>query len=254
MKRISLVVRSILFHLAAVLLVVVFSPLSPLLVVSGGRHASRLVLAYLRVLRHLLRWICGIDHRIEGLEHLPPAPYLLASRHESAWEVMFFPLFFDDPAAFAKQEIFSYPLGGLIARRTGQIRIDRGGDLAGLRTAFDEARRTIATGRSVLIFPSGTRHVEGRDRVLPGVGALYDLLRIPCVPVVLDSGRCWPPDSWLKHPGMIHVRIGEPIPPGLDRREFADVLRRRLVPSDAATPSLAMETAAVPAVGARDGH
>lgn len=231
MQSTSVVVRSILFHVAAVALVAVFSPLAPLLFVRDGRHASWLVLTYLRVLKRLLRVICGIDHRIEGLENLPPAPYLLASRHESAWEVMFFPLFFDNPAAFAKQEIFSYPLGGLIARRTGQIKVDRGGDLAALRSAFDGAKQVIASGRSVLIFPSGTRHVEGRDRIQAGVGALYELLRVPCVPVVLDSGRCWPPDTWLKYPGTIHVRIGPPIPPGLDRRGFVDVLKARLAPA-----------------------
>lgn len=236
MRSAAIVVRSILFHVAAVMLVVVFSPTAPLFYLGDGRHASRVVLAYRRVLRHLLRLICGIDHRIEGLEHLPPRPYLVASRHESAWEVLFYPLFFDDPAAFAKQEIFSYPLGGLIARSTGQIKIDRGGDLAGLRSAFDGARAAVAAGRNLLIFPSGTRHVEGRDRIQAGVGALYDLLRVPCVPVMVDSGRCWPPDSWLKHPGIIHVRIGEPIAPGLDRRAFVEELRARLAPPAAAAP------------------
>ncbi|WP_333822504.1 lysophospholipid acyltransferase family protein [Pinisolibacter sp.] len=236
MKSTSVVVRSILFHVAALAAVVLLLPLTPLLVFDR-RVWSPIVVAYLRVLGWLLKVICGVDHRIDGLEHLPKAPYLLASRHESAWEVLFYPLFFDDPVAFAKREIFSYPLGGRIARRGGHISIDRSGDLAGIRAAFQSARDTVAAGRSVLIFPSGTRHVEGRDRIQSGVGALYDLLGVPCVPVVLDSGRCWPPDSWLKYPGTIHVRIGEPIAPGIDRVAFTALLKERLGLTEPASPA-----------------
>ncbi len=227
-SKIVIGVRTILYQLAVVGLVLAFVPTAPLFFTSDRRRARGLILSFLGVLRLLLRWIAGIDERIEGVENLPPGPYLLASRHESAWEVLFFPLFFDDPAAFAKQEIFANPLGGLFARIGGHIAIDRGGDLAGLKAAFEAARQTVAGGRSILIFPSGTRHVDGRDRIQPGVTALYELLKVPCVPVTLDSGRCWPPGSWLRYPGTIRVRIGPPIAAGLDRRRFMAELREGL--------------------------
>ena len=228
-------VRSLLFHVAAFALLLPLIPFMPLMLVIARSSSRPFLFAYLRLLAWLLRVICGIDHRIEGREILPPAPFLLASRHESAWEVVFFPLFFDDPAAFAKKEIFSYPLSGWVARR-GHIAVDRDGDLAGLRTAFESARRMVGRGRNILIFPSGTRHVGGRDRIRSGVGVLYDLLDVPCVPVTLDSGRCWPPGKWLKYPGTIHVRIGEPIAPGLDRHTFFEVLRDRLAVASSEAP------------------
>ncbi|NLH82921.1 MAG: 1-acyl-sn-glycerol-3-phosphate acyltransferase [Phyllobacteriaceae bacterium] len=224
----SVVLRSILFHVAAVAAMLPFVPVLPLLLVPDRGVSRPFVTAYLRLLAILARAVAGIGWRIEGIENLPPAPFLVASRHESAWEVLFFPLIFDDPLAFAKREIFSYPLGGLIARRGGHVAIDRGGDLAGLKAAFEAARRAVAAGRNVLIFPSGTRDPAQRDRIHGGVGALYDLLGVPCVPVELDSGTCWPPGTWLKRPGTVHVRIGAPIPVGLDRRTFADTLRTRL--------------------------
>lgn len=233
MQRASIVVRSILFHFAAFAALIPFVPLMPLLVFPCERLVKLCYHAYLRLLAWLLATICGVRHRVEGVENLPPAPYLIASRHESAWEVLLFPLLFDDPVAFAKREIFSYPLGGPIARRSGHIAIDRGGDLAGLKAAFEAAKAAIGRGRSVLIFPSGTRYEEGRDRIQAGVAVLYGLLDVPCVPVLVDSGKCWPPGTWLKHPGTIRVRIGEPIAPGLDRRAFAENLRHRLEPPDA---------------------
>lgn len=228
MKSRSVVVRSILFHFAALMAVIPFAPAFPLLFVSTRRVTWPLAAAYLRLLSWLLRVICGIEYRIEGAEHLPSTPCLLASRHESAWEVLFFPLLFGDPVAFAKQEIFGYPIGGRIVRGGGHISIDRGGDLAALRAGFEGARRAIASGRSLLIFPSGTRHEAGRDRMRGGVVALYGLLGVPCVPISLDSGRCWPPGSWLKYPGTIHVRIGAPIPPGLDKQTFAAAIKQQL--------------------------
>ena len=228
MKSSTVVFRSVIFHVAAVALLVVFVPVAPLLFVPDRRALAPFVAAYLRALAWLLRMICGIDHRVEGRENLPAKPYLLASRHESAWEVMFFRLFFDDPVAFAKPEVFTYPLGGRIARTGGHIAVPRSGDLGALRGAFEGARKAVAGGRSVLIFPSGTRFADGRDRIQNGVGVLYGLLDVPCVPVVLDSGKCWPPGSWLKYPGTIHVRIRPAIEPGLDRRAFLTVLRERL--------------------------
>lgn len=234
LKSATIVLRSILFHVAAVAAFLPFAPLLPLLAVPARWPVKIFYNAYLRLLAWLLAVICGVRHRVEGTENLPSGPYLLASRHESAWEVLLFPLLFDDPVAFAKQEIFSYPLGGPIARRSGHIAIDRGGDLAGLKAAFEAAKAAIRGGRSVLIFPSGTRHQEGRDRIQAGVAALYDLLDVPCVPVLLDSGRCWPPGTWLKYPGTIRVRIGAPIAPGLGRKAFTEELRHRLEPPDAA--------------------
>lgn len=248
MSKIVIVVRTILFHLAVGALVLAFVPTAPLFFTSDRRRARRLILRFLGVMRLLLRWIAGIDERIEGIANLPPGPYLLASRHESAWEVLFFSLFFDDPAAFAKQEIFANPLGGLFARIGGHIGIDRHGDLAGVKAAFEAARQTVAAGRSILIFPSGTRHVEGRDRIQPGVSALYELLKVPCVPVTLDSGRCWPPGSWLRYPGTIRVRIGRPIAAGLDRRRFMAELREGLglAAEEVGRPSASAPPPAVP--------
>jgi 1-acyl-sn-glycerol-3-phosphate acyltransferase len=39
------------------------------------------------------------------------------------------------------------------------------------------------------------------------------------VPVALDSGRIWPRRGFVKRPGIVTMRFGEPIPPGLPRKE-----------------------------------
>ncbi|HCN88334.1 MAG TPA: 1-acyl-sn-glycerol-3-phosphate acyltransferase, partial [Oxalobacteraceae bacterium] len=38
--------------------------------------------------------------------------------------------------------------------------------------------------------------------------------RTPVVPIALNSGECWPKNSFIKRPGLVTVSIGKPIAPG----------------------------------------
>ena len=85
-----------------------------------------------------------------------------------------------------------------------------------------QSRAAMAEGRSVLIFPEGTRTPVGKPVSFKrGVELLYRTLEAPVVPVALDSGRFWPLGSRLKAPGVITVSLLSPIPPGLPAAEFA---------------------------------
>lgn len=213
-------VRSLLFYgLAAVAMV-------PFLMVWPFERGApdgvrRLATRYLSVLRWLLRWVCGIEYRLEGQEHLPAGPVLIASQHESTWETLFFHTLFDYPVMFAKKPIFSYPVFGPVARALGHIPVESGGDA--MRAGFRAGVAALKDGRRLLIFPSGTRRV---DHVEPqaGVGVLYQLAGVPVVPVRLTSGAVWPRGTWLKYPGVIDVQIAPPIEAGLNRRDFMQIL------------------------------
>ena len=66
-----------------------------------------------------------------------------------------------------------------------------------------------------MIFPEGTRAGTGALLPLqPGVAALAARTRLPVIPVVTDSGRCWGRRAFHKRPGTIHIRLLEPIPAG----------------------------------------
>ena len=80
----------------------------------------------------------------------------------------------------------------------------------------------------MLIFPEGTRRAPGDPPdYKPGVAALYDALRLPVVPVALNSGLFWRRRSSSSIPGRIVVEFLEPIPPGLDRKAFMQELEQR---------------------------
>ena len=108
-----------------------------------------------------------------------------------------------------------------MVRRYGAIPVDRAGGAAALRRMMRAAEAAIAEGRPIVIFPEGTRVPPGeRPPLQPGFAGLYRALRLPVVPVALDSGRLWPRRRFVKRPGIVTMRFGEPIPPGLPRAEI----------------------------------
>ncbi len=84
-----------------------------------------------------------------------------------------------------------------------------------------EARRRIADGREIIIFPEGTRRPPGAPPdYKTGVVLLYESLGVPCVPLALNSGLFWPRRSLERRPGTVVVEFLDPIPPGLPKEAF----------------------------------
>jgi 1-acyl-sn-glycerol-3-phosphate acyltransferase len=81
----------------------------------------------------------------------------------------------------------------------------------------------------VLIFPEGTRVSPGQKRPYhPGIAGLYTQLKVPVVPIALNSGLFWGRRAFVKRPGIINVEILPPIPPGLDRKAMMHELEARI--------------------------
>jgi len=92
-----------------------------------------------------------------------------------------------------------------------------------------QAKAILAQGRSIVIFPEGTRVAPGAHRTYhPGIAALYTNLDIPVVPVALNSGLFWGRKAFVKKPGCITIEYLPPIPPGLARRAFMQELEKRI--------------------------
>jgi 1-acyl-sn-glycerol-3-phosphate acyltransferase len=95
----------------------------------------------------------------------------------------------------------------------------RGGAMAGM---IDSARDELARGRQIIIFPEGTRTAPGAPPAYKqGITNLYAATGVPCVPVALNSGLFWPRRKFIRYPGTIVLEVLDPIPPGLEREEFA---------------------------------
>lgn len=182
----------------------------------------------------LLKHLCGITWEVRGRERLPASSaVLIASKHQSAWDTLVFPLLVPDPAYVLKRELLLLPFFGWIMWRLRMVAVDRKGGAAALRRMLAAARRIVGReGRPLVIYPEGTRTAPGARRPYhPGVAALYGELGVPVVPVALNSGLFWPRQSFLRRPGRIVLEFLEPIPPGLSRRDFLAELAARIEPA-----------------------
>ena len=176
-----------------------------------------------------LRITCRLTHRVGGLENMPAGPVIFACKHQSSWETLAFSRLFPGAATVMKRELVLIPVVGWAMARVGNIAVERGDGSKALRGLVKQARATLAEGRSILIFPEGTRVAVGDERPYQvGTAALYRQLGVPVVPVALNSGLFWGRRKFIKRPGVIDVEILPAIPPGLSRDVFMTTLRERI--------------------------
>lgn len=165
-----------------------------------------------------VRVLIGIRTRIEG--EIPRGSVLVAGKHQAMLETIEIVTLLDTPAIVMKRELADIPLWGRLTRRYGIIPVDRTAGATALRRMLKAAEAAKAEDRPIVIFPEGTRVAPGESPPLqPGFAGLYRVLDLPVVPLSLDSGHVWP-RSWIKRPGTVTYRFGDPIPAGLPRREI----------------------------------
>ncbi len=182
-----------------------------------------------RIARWGMRTLIGASTEIRGLERLPDGPLILTPRHQAMIDTLLPFLFLKDPCFILKKELMYYPVFGLYAWKTGMIAIDREGSTKTLKHMTAKAQAAVAAGRSLVIFPEGTRLKPGQHEPLkPGIALLYKDLNIPCVPVALNTGYCWPARGVRRHSGEMVMEILDPIEPGMNRKAFMRALEERL--------------------------
>ncbi|WP_070156030.1 lysophospholipid acyltransferase family protein [Sphingobium phenoxybenzoativorans] len=213
-----ILLRSLLFALIfypgtflwvmAALIVTPFGP-RPLRAVVGSwgwfhRIAARIVLAQ--------------KVKIDGV--IPDTPMLFIFKHESMFETIDLLCLFHNPMIAAKRELIDIPLWGRVARTYGMIIVEREAGASAMRSMRRTAAKAMAEGRPVCLFPEGTRVPHGEaPEIRAGFAGLYTLLRVPVLPIAVNSGRVAPRNSFLKRPGTVTYKVGEIIPPGLPREE-----------------------------------
>ena len=220
----SLLFNVVFFSWCAVILLIVLA-----LLPFPRRILQVVTRLWMQSVHWLLAATVGLVHEVRGLEDLPPGPVIFAAKHQSAWDTTIFYRLVENPAYVLKKELLAIPLYGWYLQRTKMISIDRGGGPAALRSMLRQADEALGMGRSVVIFPEGTRVAPG-ERVAynPGVAALYSRTEAAVVPVAVNSGLFWGRRSFLKRPGTIVLEMLPPMPRGLDRRTFMAELERRI--------------------------
>lgn len=194
----------------------------PLLWVSGSPPMAirRLSRVWARGVLALLAVVVGLRFVVRGGPSAQVAPRLIVANHQSTWETVAALVLFPDVAIVAKRELLRIPVMSWYLRRSPMIIIDRD-DRRAVREMLVQSRAALKTGRSVLIFPEGTRTPPGAAvRFKRGVEWLYRGLGVEATPVACDAGRFWPSGGGPTGQGIVTVTLLTEIPPGLPPGEF----------------------------------
>lgn len=173
--------------------------------------------------------ICGITHEVRGHEHISQSPVIYASKHQSAWDTIIFLIVLKAPAFVLKRELLRIPFWGWYLWRMKMIAIDRGAGSSSIKHMVKQAKAALAHGRSIIIFPEGTRTRPGETpHYHPGIVALYSTLGVPVVPVALNSGLFWGKNAFMKRPGKIVLQFLPAIPAGEPKQSLLPRLQETI--------------------------
>jgi 1-acyl-sn-glycerol-3-phosphate acyltransferase len=222
------VVRSILFNLlffgSTLLACIVLLP-GLLFTREVGLGIARL---WLKIVYFLEKHIMGLDYEIRGLEHLPKdgESYIVAAKHQSAYETMKLHALFGDPSIVLKKELLLIPLWGWFLKKVDVIAINRKNRDQAMQSIIDGARRMKAQKRPIVIFPQGTRVApETTTKEKPYKGGIVKMAQetgLPIIPLAMNSGVYWRRNSFMKYPGTVVFEFLPPVDMSKDR---ADVLK-----------------------------
>ncbi|HPX61543.1 MAG TPA: lysophospholipid acyltransferase family protein [Deltaproteobacteria bacterium] len=223
-------VRAYLFLAVFIPLTLIFA--ASALICTFFDNSGRVYAMHARLWSRISLRIAGVRVRIQGLEHIPEGPVIFMSNHQSNFDILTMIAHIPQQIHWiAKKELFDYPVFGASMRRGGYIPLDRSDGRKALKS-MENAARIIRSGKSVVMFPEGTRT---RDlKLLPfkrGGFMLAQKAGVPVVPVTINgSGRINPAGRKMLHPGIISVTLHPAIMPdnNLSRNEAENRLQEKV--------------------------
>ncbi|WP_420134878.1 lysophospholipid acyltransferase family protein [Rhodopseudomonas sp.] len=222
-------IRSLIFNVLFYLLLVFWILVALPTVVLPRRALIKVAKLWGQNSIWLMRMVCGTKVEFRGLEKIPQGPLIVAPKHQSMWETFALLQHFDEPLYILKRELTWIPFFGWLLVKADMIAINR---QKGGRILMEMARRAseeVNRGRQLIIFPEGTRTAVGAPpHYKAGIAQIYSDCNVPCLPVALNSGLFWPRRQFMRYPGTIVVEFLDPLPAGLSRRQFIDVVSEKI--------------------------
>lgn len=151
--------------------------------------------------------------RVFGLENIPKTGgVLLVSNHQSYLDPVLVAMVLPREMHFmARRTLFRNPVFRAIIVGYNAFAIDRdSADVKGVKTAI--AR--LEAGNILLVFPEGTRTVNGSIGQMKPAGVLAERAAVPIVPVLIQGAyEVWPKGKGIPHLGRISMVFGKPLEP-----------------------------------------
>lgn len=224
-----LIIRSLIFDILFYSVTALTGLICIPMLVLPRMFTVRTIMAYEGILLWLEKHILGLKREIRGAEHLPDkGPFILAMKHQSAYETLHLHHQFGDIAIIMKRELMWIPIWGWIASKAHNVAIDRGKGRVAMESILRNAGPVFAANRILAIFPQGTRvgiHQTAKDKPYKiGVGKIYERHNMPIVPIAINAGVYWPKGAFIKKPGTVVFEVQPIIPAGLPVPEMMEKL------------------------------
>lgn len=225
-------IRSALIWLAVGLLILIWLPLLSAIALFDrdpvryrtGRWFRRLGVAMTRVNP---AWRLSVGgYRPDN----PRNPYMVVSNHQSMADI---PLISHVPWEMkwvGKEELFKIPIIGWMMRLARDIPVDRSDRRSGARMML-RVVKTLESRCSVIMFPEGTRSMDGRvGKFNDGAFHLAVKAGVPVLPVVVEGSHgCLPKKTWKFGPVDIRLEVLPPVPAGPDAFALRDAARSMII-------------------------
>lgn len=210
-------------YLAMLVLAIFFLPWA--VISRNGAFAA--VHTYCRYVRWSAGFLVGLRSEVRG--EVPDGAVLIASKHQSFFDIIIIVSVLPRPKFIMKKELLWAPIVGWFAKRIGCIPVDRGKRGAAIQKMLEDAHRDKDLGGQLIIYPQGTRVAPNSSRPYKvGTAALYSQLKQICHPAATNVGVFWPRHGILRKPGLAVVEFLKPIEPGLANEAFMDVLKSEI--------------------------
>lgn len=160
----------------------------------------------------VLKYLCNIDYRVEGIENIPDEACIIFSKHQSALETMMVQRIFPPLTFVVKQELLWLPFFGWGLRSIDPIAIDRKSGRKAIGQVIEQGIERLKRGIWIVIFPEGTRSKPGTKLPYKKGGAiLASKSGHKVIPVAHTAGEFWPKGFFSRQTGTIVMSIGPAI-------------------------------------------
>jgi len=155
--------------------------------------------------------------RVKGYENLSKdVSYVFVANHQGAFDIfLIYGFLCHNFKWMMKQELRNMPFVGVACAKARHIFIDRTSPQK-IRKSIDNARKTLHSGMSMVVFPEGSRTKTGQvGKFKKGAYLLADELKMPIVPITINgSFSILPPTKGLSfvHRTPLTMTIHKPIP------------------------------------------
>lgn len=161
----------------------------------------------------------NINQRLDGRA-------IVAAKHMSMFEVAILVTHVPNYFFIIKRELLWIPIYGWAFKRIGLIGVNRKRGATNMHELAEKVTENIMKGMTLIIFPEGTRVAPNqRVKLKRGLLFLANSLKLPIVPVGVDTGLYWPKRGRTQ-PGTAQIYFEHELPSTATLDEISEAINR----------------------------